>query len=83
MCLISNLILKIQAGMSFNSHDSDDADSDQGTRSDNGTQDDGSTEFILPNHSGPWEMKKVNTVWVGGVLIVLTVNIHNGIILSK
>lgn len=83
MCLICNLILKIQAGMSFNSHDSDDADSDQGTRSDNGTQDDGSTEFILPNHSGTWEMKKVNTVWVGGVLIVLTVSIHKGIILSK
>ena len=65
--------------MSFNSHDSDDADSDHGgnaSTSDNVTHDDdaGSTDFILPGQTGSWEMKKINTVWVSGIFVFVTVS---------
>lgn len=59
--------------MSFNSPDSDDADSDHGNPSETGTHE--SSDLInVPQGGGPWEMKKVNTVWVGGVLIFITVS---------
>lgn len=60
--------------MSFHSHDSDDGDSEQRNASDIDSNDGGSSELILPHYGGPWEMKKVNTIWVGCGLIILSVS---------
>ncbi|ODN01323.1 Transmembrane protein [Orchesella cincta] len=75
--MVSIVGKRIQAGMSFSSsRDSDDSGSEHENRSDNDNhEDDGSSaNYMLPTHNAStWETKKVNTVWAGGILILISI----------
>jgi len=77
--MVSIVGKRIQAGMSFSSsHDSDvsHSGSEQENRSENGNHDDdvSSANYMLPSHhSNTLEIKKINTVWAGGILILMSI----------
>ncbi|CAL8100025.1 unnamed protein product [Orchesella dallaii] len=76
--MVSIVGKRIQAGMSFNSsHDSDDSHSgsEHENRSEFGNhEDDGSSaNYMLPHYTTTLEVKKINTVWAGGVLVLISI----------